>query len=202
MDSLIKYSKALLLLLVTMLTFTVTSCSDDETEGWDGTYGYVQFKLSKNVSARATRAAAIDKLEKLDDAKKIKVVMEHNGTTVSQTLVLNSYNSENAEYGLRSDKLQLASGTYTVIGFYLYDAVDEELLASSAGETFTVVGGGLKVQDLMVETVERGKVKFNLVKEWEKTRAGNAEYLFSNIRLVDVSVTNLFTRETFTFPEL
>ena len=200
MKTFYQYSKALLLLLVTMLTFAATSCSDDETGGWDGTYGYVQFKLSKKVSSRATRAAALDKLEKLDDAKKIKVVMEHNGTTVSQTLVLNSYNSENAEYGLRSEKLQLASGTYTVIGFYLYDAVDEELLASSAGETFTVVGGGLEVQNLMVETVERGKVKFNLVKEWEKTRAGNTEYLFSNIRLIDISVTNLFTRETFTFP--
>lgn len=196
------FSKALLLLLVSLLTFAVTSCSDDETEGWDGTYGYVQFKVSKSVSPRATRAAALDKLEKLDDAKKIKVVMEHNGTTVSQTLVLNSYNAENAEYGLRSDKLQLASGTYTVIGFYLYDAVDEELLASSAGETFTVVGGGLTEQPLTVETVERGKVKFNLVKEWEKTRAANQEYLFSNIRLVDISVTNLFTRETVTFPNV
>ena len=196
------FSKALLLLLVSLLTFAATSCSDDETGGWDGTYGYVQFKLSKKVSSRATRAAALDKLEKLDDAKKIKVVMEHNGTTVSQTLVLNSYNAENAEYGLRSDKLQLASGTYTVIGFYLYDAVDEELLASSAGETFTVVGGGMTVQDLTVQTVERGKVKFNLVKEWEKTRAANQEYLFSNIRLVDISVTNLFTRETVTFPNV
>ena len=196
------FSKALLLLLVSFLTFAATSCSDDETEGWDGTYGYVQFKVNKSVSTRATRAAALDKLEKLDDAKKIKVVMEHNGTTVSQTLVLNSYNAENAEYGLRSEKLKLASGTYTIIGFYLYDAVDEELLASSAGETFTVVGGGMTVQDLTVQTVERGKVKFNLVKEWEKTRAANQEYLFSNIRLVDISVTNLFTRETVTFPNV
>ena len=202
MKTFYQYSKALLLLLVTMLTFAATSCSDDETEGWDGTYGYVQFKVNKSVSTRATRAAALDKLEKLDDAKKIKVVMEHNGTTVSQTLVLNSYNAENAEYGLSSEKLQLASGTYTIIGFYLYDAVDEELLASSAGETFTVVGGGMTVQDLTVQTVERGKVKFNLVKEWEKTRAANQEYLFSNIRLVDISVTNLFTRETVTFPNV
>ena len=77
--------------------------------------------------------------------------------------------------------------------------MDEELLASSAGETFTVIGGGLTEQPLTVETVERGKVKFNLVKEWEKTRAANQEYLFSNIRLVDISVTNLFTRETVTF---
>lgn len=202
MKTLTKYSKAFLLLIVTMLTFAVTSCSDNETEGWDGTYGYVQFRLSKKVSSRATRAAATDKLEKLDDAKKIKVVMEHDGTTVSQTLALNSYNAENAEYGLRSDKLQLASGTYTLIGFYLYDDVDEELLASSAGETFTVVGGGLEVQDLTVETVERGKVKFNLVKEWQQTRATSGEYLFSSIRLVDISVTNLFTRETVTFPKV
>ncbi len=197
-----KYSKAFLLLLVAAFTMVVTSCSDDDNEGWDTTYGYVQFKLIKKASSSESRAAATDKLEKLDDAKKIKVVMEHNGTTVSQTLVLNSYNAENAEYGLRSDKLQLTSGTYTVIGFYLYDAVDEELLASSADNTFNVIGGGMAVEELTVSAVERGKVKFNLVKEWQKSRAGEGEYLFSNIRLIDVNVTNLFTRETFTFPNM
>ena len=192
MNTFTKYSKAFLLLVVAVLTMAVTSCSEDTLERWDGTYGYVQFMLSKKVSSRATRAAAVDKLEKLGDAKKIKVVMEHDGTTVSQTLTLNAYNEENAEYGLKSEKLQLASGTYTIIGFYLYDGVDEELLASSAGETFTVQGGGLTVQNLMVETVERGKVQFDLVKQWAETRASkDPEYLFSNIRLIDVSVTNL-----------
>ena len=82
------FSKALLLLLVSLLTFAATSCSDDETGGWDGTYGYVQFKLSKKVSPRATRAASLDQLEKLDDAKKIQVVMEHNGATVSPLSIL------------------------------------------------------------------------------------------------------------------
>ena len=203
MNTFTKYSKAFLLLVVAMLTMAVTSCSEDTLERWDGTYGYVQFMLSKKVSSRATRAAAVDKLEKLGDAKKIKVVMEHDGTTVSQTLTLNAYNEENAEYGLKSEKLQLASGTYTIIGFYLYDGVDEELLASSAGETFTVRGGGLTVQDLMVETVERGKVQFDLVKQWAETRASkDPEYLFSNIRLIDVSVTNLFTHETRTITNL
>ena len=203
MNTFTKYSKAFLLLVVAMLTMAVTSCSEDTLERWDGTYGYVQFMLSKKVSSRATRAAAVDKLEKLGDAKKIKVVMEHDGTTVSQTLTLNAYNEENAEYGLKSEKLQLASGTYTIIGFYLYDGVDEELLASSAGETFTVLGGGLTVQDLMVETVERGKVQFDLVKQWAETRASkDPEYLFSNIRLIDVSVTNLFTHETRTITNL
>ena len=203
MNTFTKYSKAFLLLVVAIFTMAVTSCSEDTLERWDGTYGYVQFMLSKKVSSRATRAAAVDKLEKLGDAKKIKVVMEHDGTTVSQTLTLNAYNEENAEYGLKSEKLQLASGTYTIIGFYLYDGVDEELLASSAGETFTIRGGGLTVQDLMVETVERGKVQFDLVKQWAETRASKApEYLFSNIRLIDVSVTNLFTHETHTITNL
>ena len=203
MNTFTKYSKAFLLLVVAVLTMAVTSCSEDTLERWDGTYGYVQFMLSKKVSSRATRAAAVDKLEKLGDAKKIKVVMEHDGTTVSQTLTLNAYNEENAEYGLKSEKLQLASGTYTIIGFYLYDGVDEELIASSAGETFTVQGGGLIVQDLMVETVERGKVQFDLVKQWAETRASkDPEYLFSNIRLIDVSVTNLFTHETHTITNL
>lgn len=198
-----KYSKVFLLLVVAMLTMAVTSCSEDTLERWDGTYGYVQFMLSKKVSSRATRAAAVDKLEKLGDAKKIKVVMEHDGTNVSQTLTLNAYNEENAEYGLKSEKLELASGTYTIIGFYLYDGVDEELIASSAGETFIVQGGGLTVQDLMVETVERGKVQFDLVKQWAETRASkDPEYLFSNIRLIDVSVTNLFTHETHTIANL
>ena len=203
MNTFTKYSKAFLLLVVAVLTMAVTSCSEDTLERWDCTYGYVQFMLSKKVSSRATRAAAVDKLEKLGDAKKIKVVMEHDGTTVSQTLTLNAYNEENAEYGLKSEKLQLASGTYTIIGFYLYDGVDEELLASSAGETFTVQGGGLTVQNLMVETVERGKVQFDLVKQWAETRASkDPEYLFSNIRLIDVSVTNLFTHETHTITNL
>ena len=203
MNTFTKYSKAFLLLVVAVLTMAVTSCSEDTLERWDGTYGYVQFMLSKKVSSRATRAAAVDKLEKLGDAKKIKVVMEHDGTTVSQTLTLNAYNEENAEYGLKSEKLQLASGTYTIIGFFLYDGVDEELLASSAGETFTVQGGGLTVQNLMVETVERGKVQFDLVKQWAETRASkDPEYLFSNIRLIDVSVTNLFTHETHTITNL
>ena len=203
MNTFTKYSKAFLLLVVAVLTMAVTSCSEDTLERWDGTYGYVQFMLSKKVSSRATRAAAVDKLEKLGDAKKIKVVMEHDGTTVSQTLTLNAYNEENAEYGLKSEKSQLASGTYTIIGFYLYDGVDEELLASSAGETFTVQGGGLTVQNLMVETVERGKVQFDLVKQWAETRASkDPEYLFSNIRLIDVSVTNLFTHETHTITNL
>lgn len=35
----------------------------------------------------------------------------------------------------------------------------------------------MAVEELTVSAVERGKVKFNLVKEWQKSRAGEGEYL-------------------------
>ena len=123
--------------------------------------------------------------------------MTHNGTTVSQTLLLNAYNANNAEYGLRSDKLQLLAGTYKIVGYYLYDGLDEVLLAGPAGDDneLTVVSGGLLEKALTVDAVPHGTVTFKLSKEGISTRAAG-EYLFSNIRYVDVTVMNSFNRVT------
>lgn len=192
------YSIFFLPLIVSLLTIVVaTGCSDDEA--LQSQYGYVQFKLYKSTSfdkGTVTRSVT-DKLESLSSAQKIMVVMTHNGTTVSQTLPLNAYNANNAEYGLRSDKLQLLAGTYKIIGYYLYDKLDKVLLAGPAGEDneFTVVSGGLQEQTLTVDAVSRGTVTFKLTKEGLSTRAAG-EYLFSNIRFIDVTVMNTFTRVT------
>ncbi len=193
------YSIFFLPLIVSLLTIVVaTGCSDDD-EALQSQYGYVQFKLYKSTSfdkGTVTRSVT-DKLESLSSAQKIMVVMTHNGTTVSQTLPLNAYNANNAEYGLRSDKLQLLAGTYKIIGYYLYDKLDKVLLAGPAGEDneFTVVSGGLQEQTLTVDAVSRGTVTFKLTKEGLRTRAAG-EYLFSNIRFIDVTVMNTFTRVT------
>lgn len=193
------YSIFFLPLIVSLLTIVVaTGCSDDD-EALQSQYGYVQFKLYKSTSfdkGTVTRSVT-DKLESLSSAQKIMVVMTHNGTTVSQTLPLNAYNANNAEYGLRSDKLQLLAGTYKIIGYYLYDKLDKVLLAGPAGEDneFTVVSGGLQEQTLTVDAVSRGTVTFKLTKEGLNTRAAG-EYLFSNIRFIDVTVMNTFTRVT------
>ena len=193
------YSIFFLPLIVSLLTIVVaTGCSDDD-EALQSQYGYVQFKLYKSTSfdkGTVTRSVT-DKLESLSSAQKIMVVMTHNGTTVSQTLPLNAYNANNAEYGLRSDKLQLLAGTYKIIGYYLYDKLDKVLLAGPAGEDneFTVVSGGLQEQTLTVDAVSRGTVTFKLTKEGLSTRAAG-EYLFSNIRFIDVTVMNTFTRVT------
>lgn len=95
-------------LIVSLLAMTVvTGCSDDD-EPLQSTYGYVQFKLLKSASMDkgTTTRAVTDKLDKLSDAQKVKVVMQYNGSTITQTLLLDSYNAENAEFGLRSDKLK------------------------------------------------------------------------------------------------
>ena len=193
------YSIFFLPLIISLLTIVVApGCSDDD-EALQSQYGYVQFKLYKSTSfdkGTVTRSVT-DKLESLSSAQKIMVVMTHNGTTVSQTLPLNAYNANNAEYGLRSDKLQLLAGTYKIIGYYLYDKLDKVLLAGPAGEDneFTVVSGGLQEQTLTVDAVSRGTVTFKLTKEGLSTRAAG-EYLFSNIRFIDVTVMNTFTRVT------
>lgn len=143
----------LLPLLLGLLSIVMPGCSDDDENALQSEYGYVQFKLYKSASFGAevaSRAAANDQLDSLYDAKKIKVILEYNGTQVSQTLPLHSYNAENAEFGLRSDKLQLTTGTYTIIGYYLYNKLDQQILAGSATEsnTFNVVSGGLEVKPL------------------------------------------------------
>lgn len=195
----------LLPLLLGLLSIVMPGCSDDDENALQSEYGYVQFKLYKNASFGAevaSRAAANDQLDSLYDAKKIKVILEYNGTQVSQTLPLHSYNAENAEFGLRSDKLQLTTGTYTIIGYYLYNKLDQQILAGSATEsnTFNVVSGGLEVKPLAIETAKRGMVQFKLEKTGLSRAAG--AYLFSTIRLVDVTVTNTFTNESKTFKKL
>lgn len=188
------------ILFVAMLAIVLAGCSDDNETAPVEQYGYAQFKVYKSESynangSNATRLA--DKLDKLHDACKIKVVMLYGSATISQTLLLQSYNAENAEFGLRSEKLELLTGDYTIIGYYLYDRLDEEIASGTIEDNvFTVVGGGLTVKDITVDVSPRGMASFRLVKEFFSTRAGEYDdYPFENIKLVDISVKNTFTQE-------
>ena len=185
-------------IIVGVLTMGALVGCSDEDEMQQNLYGYVQFKLLKSASAAdipLTRAA--DELEMLADAKKIEVIMQHEGSTIAQTLVLNAYNEANAEFGLRSDKLQLLVGEYVVSGFNLYDNLDNLLLTGEVEDnTFSVVSGGLTSKTLPIETMQRGMASFKLVKEFLKARAEVEDaYPFSNIKVVDIRVRNTFTQE-------
>lgn len=185
------------LTLLLCALMVIISCTE-KGEELGAEYGYVQFKLYKNDTApqkSASRAA----LDYLSDAHKVKVQMQRDMSSIEQTLVLHSYNTENAAYGLRSDKLQLLAGEYTMRGFTLYDNLDREIGATNVNSQFTIVPGGLVYHDLSVEVTPRGKASFRLVKpeSFMTTRAGEmGAYPFSEIKAVSFTVRNVDTYET------
>ena len=185
-----KLLKYTILFALSLLAFgSCTAIQEPDYRETD--YGYVQFKLYKSASYDATKAV-VSRLDYLNDVTKIKVTLKYDENLISQTLVMNSFNEENAEFGLRSDKLKLLSGNYQILTFSLYDKLDEvlyEATPSSDHASFEVVAGGLSVHDLLADAVERGKVKFSLVKDMTAfTKAATKEYTFDEISTVTLSV--------------
>ena len=188
----------LMLLMMSLTGVALNSCSDEE-KTQTVQYGYVQFKVGQALTR------AVDRLDNISVAKKIKVFLQYDGHTIEQTLLLNAYNEENAEYGLRSDKLRLLAGEYSLIGYVLYDQLDNAVQTRDVEDCqFEIVPGGLYVQHITPDVVERGRVSFKLVKAWEQTRGvgGDGFYPFSDIRTVDITVQNLFTKELTTFEKI
>lgn len=189
-----------ILLFTVLLTSTLllfSACEHDNAQS-EAEYGYVAFRLTKELSAETASRAGT--LNWLSDAHKVTITMQSvdYGTTLKQTLPITYYDKELAEWGVTSDKLRMLVGDYQVLGYILYNNLDEEIMDDSAGgATFTVVKGGLTVCNIGVEQAKRrGKVGFRLVKhfieEIEETRA-NESYLFENIKAVDITVKHSAT---------
>lgn len=195
-------------LILLSLLFLGFGCNDDK-EVFQAGNGYVQFKVYKSASYvkdEASRAGG-NVLDSLYEANKVKVVLRSNDYDFSQTLMLHAYDEQSAEYGLRSDKLELQPGEYTVVGFYLYDRAEKEPIFAgipSEKTTFTIVSGGLVMQDLLVDAIGKGLVKFELIKNIQSSRgASDSEpYPFSDINKVDIKVQNMDTKETQEFKSL
>lgn len=201
----IRIAKYILFLLFVQV---IISCTDDNQNLQSGG-GYVQFKIYKGASygeQTASRAGA-NQLDFLNDAKKIKVLLKNEQFNFSQTLNLNSYNEENAEYGLRSDKLELQPGEYTIESYYLYGKTENQLYVGIPSEktTFNVTSGTLIVQDLLADAVGRGTVQFRLVKNIIDSRAATSNedsYPLSSIYKVNITVKNTETNRSQTFNDL
>lgn len=194
--------------VILLITIIGAACTDDK-EVFQAGNGYVQFKVYKSESyvKNETSRASGNVLDSLYEANKVKVVLRSNDYDFSQTLMLHAYNEQSAEYGLRSDKLELQTGEYTVVGFYLYDRAEKEPIfvgIPSEKTTFTIVSGGLVVQDLLVDAIGRGLVKFELIKNIQASRgASDSEpYPFSDINKVDIKIQNMDTKKTQEFKSL
>ena len=195
--------------LIFLFTFIALfhSCTDENLSKQSG-IGYVQFKVYKSASygeQTASRAGA-NQLDSLYDAKKIKILLSNDQFNFSQTLNLNSYNEDNAEYGLRSDKLELQPGEYSIDGYYLYGKTENQLFVGQPSEktTFTISEGALCLQDILVDAVGRGHVKFTLTKNIIASRAddeGNV-FPFSRVNKVSLTIQNQDSKEYISFREL
>ena len=185
----------------------MVGCTEDDDQQVQ--YGYVQFKVGQsNAPAPEKVATRSNKPEKLADAKKIKIRLFYKGQNIEQTLLLNAYNEENAEYGLRSDKLSLLAGEFRLDAYTLYDKLDRNICHIDFEEEkipFVIVAGGMQVLHLNPEVnYEYGRVSFKLVKEWAQTRGAGSDgyYPFTDIRTVDITVQNLFTKELTTIKKI
>ncbi len=203
-------------LLTAFFCVILGGCTAEEmADNREREYGYIQFKLYKEASygdmvagSTPSAKAVTDRLDYLSDASKVKVTLEYGETTIAQTLPISAAGKEEAEFGMRSDKLKLLAGEYSVKLFSLYDANDE-LLYHGADEnpSVIVVEGGLTVHDLLVDVTPRGKVKFTLTKQMDftgtpSTKDVTREYTFDEIKAFTLTVQNKETFERTTFDRL
>ena len=190
-----KFSRiSVILILACSVLLSLTGCvKQDMPDNREKDYGYVQFKLYKAASYEDTKAV-VSQMEMLADAAKVMVTLRYEGKEITQTMTLSAYNAENAEYGLRSEKLRLLTGNYEVSSFTLFDKVDAELYYGSASGAFDVVAGGFVMHDLKADVMPRGKVRFSLVKNIVAgTKAEpSREFTFDEISYVDVKVQDKF----------
>ena len=180
-------------------TLGLACAKNGETDLRDNDYGYVQFRLYKEASYETK--ALVGQLDYLHLASKITVNMTYGESNIVQTLPLSAADDAAAEYGLRSEKIQLLTGDYRVVSFTLYDALDEALYigTNSSQDYLTVVPGGLSAYDLTVNVIPRGKAQFTLYKEGigKDTRAAAREYTFDEIAWADLSVQNKANNRTY-----
>lgn len=185
------------LTVLALVAGTVLGCTAVEAPDFrEKDYGYVQFKVYKAASYQ-TKAESL--IQYLGDIAKVNLVMKaSDGSEVSQTLVLSASSDYAAEYGLRSEKLMLLADTYTIANYYLYDKLDNLVASYAPGDgqdKFTVVAGGLSVHDLVADVVERGSVRFSLVKDFTetpetKTSVVKEQYTFDEIGYVTIELKN------------
>ena len=98
---------AMMLMTAAAALATFGGCSVEDPQS-AGDYGYVQFKLYKEASyVPASKAAEIDYLA---DITKARITMRYQGSTLNQTLVFSAADKVSAEFGIRSEKLQLLAG--------------------------------------------------------------------------------------------
>lgn len=106
--------KHYILLLLTTLLFA--GCAENDGYDNDG-YGYLQIKLQKADTRSLVEGNALNRLR---DAKKIKLSLRYNGKTIEQTLNLFAQSDDIAEYELTSEEVKILNGEYQILGYAIF----------------------------------------------------------------------------------
>ena len=190
--------------ILSVSALLVTGCAREELpDNRETDYGYVQFKLYKEVSyGNVTKASGDYLLDELSQAGKINIMLTNSeGRTISQTLTLSAADNEAAEFGLRSAKLRLLKGDYEVVSYALYDNLDNQIGNGNrtvVAKPLTIIPGGMEVFDLTADVAPRGMIRFNLVKDLSgldpvpalRDRRDNG-YTFDEISSLDITLVDV-----------
>ena len=178
--------------MIFVSAFLFTGCRNEALDGSRGEYGYIQFHLYKTASY--VKASTNNQLEFLSDAAKVKVTLKTSSNDViNSTVTVEAPDKTMAEFGMQSDKILLLSGDYLLTSYQVLNALDEAIFTAYPEEpiSFSIVSGGLITHDLVVDTEERGKVNFMLVKDIPSLKSpGSDDYPFYMIMSVDLTITN------------
>lgn len=191
--------------------------TDDSINSSELGYGYVQFKLYKKATAPAAASAkasrATDELEYLRDAHKITLTLRKDNQTLNQTVLVEEAEPSIAEFGLRTEKLKLMVGSYQLLGYTIYNSVDEKILSTEPESPIAVQieQSKLLLQRIDIPAKLRGKIQFTFTKDLSgivipkasRAAVGDVrEFTFNEIAKVDMVLRNQETARSFSITGL
>ena len=186
--SLLKFCFALVAMV------SIFSCTDsDEIDNRMHGYGDMQLKLYKEVTNVSRAEDGV--IDYLANVAKVKLSFIYENSNLELVLPMNAAEGETAEFGIGSAPVKMLAGSYKIVGYILYDRLDQEIGYGepTAEEEIVVIDESrLSIHDMYVNIVERGKIKFNLTKDFSDfTKAIDdrpREYTFDDIEEFDVTL--------------
>ena len=191
------------MMLFATLLLTVGCTSKLEEPSSD--YGYLQFKLYKN-NLPEVKAGDNTELESMYSAKRMRITLNYEKTTITQSVDLNAYDDSAAEWGLYSEKVQLLAGNYQVQSVELLDERDNSIYTKSYNEEkVTVISSELTIKELVVKSKARGYIRILFGKSNADTRSSNLDndgLMFNTVKTATVVLTNSKTMVKSTYNNL